>query len=599
MRRWIYAGGGLVLAVMTAVLLLRSGGEESLEVIAPPTGPNWIPGAKQSYELRISSHVRMSLPGSPGPQELVQRISGILNLRVFDVEGSVARVGFQLDPVHYTLNGQIEEGIEEGISAPFLVQFGADGRPGFFEFPAALEDVERILLEEGIRTFQVVFPEEASRAWSTTEEHATGRYLAHYESRDDGSLHKRKTLYTRVALPFEEMGAPEAHLPESLAIFRFSPGTAWLRAATVQERLIATAGAQRISEAEVEAELSLVATVSDREIALFEREPAELLRGFARATSLPGEGPPPEVRLAELVEQLRGSPDQRIAKRQSLEEALRQQPELAFRLLETLLDPALEDDAAATLLHALERAGTPEAQEALLRVMEDPAYDRRNRTRATIALGGVENAGDETITALLHVGRSSRDPQLANTALLALGNIGNTLREADAARADGLRRTLSSNLRGSRDSEEAGVMLKAMGNMRDPELGEAITPYLAAPSPFVRASAARALGNSQAEGAIEQLTERLWVEENAVVRGAIVEGLAELPSTSKDSLAAVDALALDEPDPTTRYQMARYLGEHVAIYPESHETLRQLAVSDSSLRVRKLAADAAYPTRVE
>ena len=231
--------------------------------------------------------------------------------------------------------------------------------------------------------------------------------------------------------------------------------------------------------------------------------------------------------------------------------------------------------------------------------MEDPAYDRRNRTRATIALGGVENAGDETITALLHVGRSSRDPQLANTALLALGNIGNTLREADAARADGLRRTLSSNLRGSRDSEEAGVMLKAMGNMRDPELGEAITPYLASPSPFVRASAARALGNSRAEGAIEQLTERLWVEENAVVRGAIVEGLAELPSTSKDSLAAVDALALDEPDPTTRYQMARYLGEHVAIYPESHETLRQLAISDSSLRVRKLAADAAYPTRVE
>jgi hypothetical protein len=48
-------------------------------------------------------------------------------------------------------------------------------------------------------------------------------------------------------------------------------------------------------------------------------------------------------------------------------------------------------------------------------------------------------------------------------------------------------------------------------------------------------------------------------------------------------------MILDEPDPTARYRMARYLGSNLDAYPQGLEPLTELAVSDPSIRIRKYA----------
>jgi len=81
-------------------------------------------------------------------------------------------------------------------------------------------------LEEIVRTFQVVFPDEEADSWTSSEDRPTGQYLARYRRRADGSLDKRKLSYTLVDVPFGAGFAtvgPEARLSESTTLVRFAP----------------------------------------------------------------------------------------------------------------------------------------------------------------------------------------------------------------------------------------------------------------------------------------------------------------------------------------------------------------------------------------
>ena len=52
----------------------------------------------------------------------------------------------------------------------------------------------------------------------------------------------------------------------------------------------------------------------------------------------------------------------------------------------------------------------------------------------------------------------------------------------------------------------------------------------------------------------------------------------------------VNSLIADEPQERARYNMARFLGENLELYPEARETLGQLARTDGSKRVRRYAS---------
>jgi hypothetical protein len=605
------AGAAVVVLAIAGFLLRPQTDTPSAEPpgpVAPPSGFAWTAGATQSYQLLVTTRIRMQLPGAAVPESFVQEISGLLHMKVFEADEASVHLGFQLSPVTYSIGDAPEPGIEAGLSAPFLAVFERDGRPRSFRFPEALERQQWIILEEIVRTFQLVFADAddetdgSSRTWTVSEEHATGRYLAYYQAQRDGSLRKKKTLYTEVRVPLKSSDPseePKIHLKKSSIAFLLKPGVSWLSEAKVEEDLVVTVGHERITEALMEAELQLVSTSPDAKVGLFGKgAPQEMLAAFSFEGGAEGEGArlsaaAARKRLAELVTRIGGEPslEKRLKHRTRLEELLRQHPELAYELIESIEAPGVSKDADATLLHALERAGTPDAQAALVMVMEDVSLTQLNRSRSIVALGGVENATDEAIQALLLTHANSPNSLLANTSLLAVGAIGRDLKTTAPERAGGVRGDLSQSLARANGPEELGIALKAMGNMGDPTLTGDILPYVDDPSPYVRSAAAWALSSVGAEGVVEQLTERLVVEEAGPVRSELVAAIDGLADQQLDALTTVHGMILGEPDPTARYRMARYLGSNLDAYPQGIEPLTELAVSDPSKRIRKYAVD--------
>ena len=222
-------------------------------------------------------------------------------------------------------------------------------------------------------------------------------------------------------------------------------------------------------------------------------------------------------------------------------------------------------------------------------VMDDPYYRTWNRVRVIVALGGVEDATDEAIASLVNITQNRDDvdtADMANAALLALGSIGKTIAESDPKRAGMIREDLVSTLEGARDFSETGMVLKAMENMGDPALGEVISPFLQDDAPFVRSAAARALGRLKGEENLDLLTDQLEVEQNRVVRAAIISGMEDNGGATTRSLQTVNEMVLSETEAGARFHMTKYIGDNLADFPEGKKTLQILALKDPSSRVR-------------
>ena len=267
--------GVMGLGLIAVGLLLYSGNDKNADQPGPyMVSHHWNPGTQQSYNLSIISDVGLVLPGNALPQQFNQQVTGTLNLRVFDwePEGQI-RVGFQLYPVAYTLNGQVDEAFQQGLALPFVAMFDQSGSPHAFQFPEAVKKMERTILEEAIRTFQLVFPPESKNSWTVAEENATGRYLAHYQVQKDGSIHKKKTLYTEVNLSTENDDAAiqaKVKLGKSSAVIRLSPEMAWIHDAKIIEKLSVSDGSGLSSTMVMSGDLELLTySINSLELPLF------------------------------------------------------------------------------------------------------------------------------------------------------------------------------------------------------------------------------------------------------------------------------------------------------------------------------------------
>ena len=605
------------LGLIAVGLLLYSGNDKNADQPGPyMVSHHWNPGTQQSYNLSIISDVGLVLPGNALPQQFNQQVTGTLNLRVFDwePEGQI-RVGFQLYPVAYTLNGQVDEAFQQGLALPFVAMFDQSGSPHAFQFPEAVKKMERTILKEAIRTFQLVFPTESKNSWTVAEENATGRYLAHYQVQKDGSIHKKKALYTEVNLSTDNDDAAiqaKVKLGKSSAVIRLSPEMAWIHDAKIIEKLSVSDGSGLSSTMVMSGDLELLTySINSLELPLFGALSwQELLRsdtGEAPESVLSADmagtsgGPSSELleeRLAGLVADVSaGGEEGRITRLKRIEALLVAHPDLAYSLLEYLQQPGDISGLDAWLIHILERAGTPQAQEALVMVADDSFYRNWNRIRAIIALGGVENATDEAIAFLVTISQSRQDDEAndrANAALMAVGAIGKTLSASAPERSDRIRDNLTANLNAARDSTETGMVLKAMENLGDPALERTITPYLQDESPYVRGAAALALGRTRSEGTLDVLTDHLALEQDRQVRSAIITGMEGVGNATVRSLNVVQEMVLQEPDSGTRYHMTRYLGNNLDRYPEGRDTLKSLVIRDKSSQVRKTASVALY-----
>lgn len=592
------AVAGLALAVLGGGWwALRSG---AVVPVALPTAtaslPTWRAGTTQRYALVVLANVRLGGGAASHAEPVVQDLRGELLFRTLAIGPDAISVGLQLDPITLLVGGVGDPAVARALATPFRASFARDGRVLGCEFPAGVDAGHAAMLEEVLRTFQVSV--QGAAAWTSDEEHASGRYLAGYVRDADGTLRRTKQRYVSAAAD-----APLVQVDAAAATVHLDPDVDWIAGMEVEERLSARDAGMAFA-VHTRASLTLlpaaVAVAAAADAAAWTFAAAE--RGEV-ATALPAMRD--ELSAAERAAQLRamlgeldGTQDGRVVWIHRLRDLVRLDDRVAALLLAELQQGEWSDRTRADVFLALELGATPSAQAELARVGGDGAWPHQDRLRALIALGGVPQLGESGRSALWALARdrsSAASGDVANTALLALGAGAASLAATDPAAAAALRDGLLAEAWGASEPGHRATVLLALANAGDASAAPELLPFLDDAAPAVRRAAVQAvfrIGGCESH----DLAARLPGERSGAVRAAIAEGLAAGAGAAASPVAfaiARDTVA-GEVDERTRLELVRFLGRDVAD-PATVETLRRLLAGERSDRVRRALGEILGP----
>lgn len=597
-RRVLQGAGALALVSILGVWWSGQGANDRARVVVSHLVPSpvdsltlaWRVDDRCAYRLSVDADLTLN-PNGGMPRVVKYGLGGLLCARVLETGEGTARVGFQLRNVLHELAGVRDAQRQAALGVPFVVHFEG-GMPTTLEFPAGLDAEVETELSELVRTFQVSLPPSPSLEWSAAEEHENGRYRAAYRVVPGGAWSKRKVVYLPGVEAADEVGVERVRVFNSWATLMPAADASWWKRAEVSDDLqLSLAGAPfvRVKKHSILTALpdgfdptSDLARLGDAESLLGVPVPAYERNGGSRApvqVTPRVARPEDRERFLELLAAFTGDGGEHFADVHGLAAVLEEFPELAAELPPRLADPALASRVAEGLIHALELAGNAPCQAALSEVCAGSAYPQANRLRAIIGLSGVEDPTPASVAALWQLSAASGtdDMQdLGNTALLALGSLGQRLRGTDLERSADLSSGLQARLAAAVAPESRAVVLTAMANARDPALLPAAAGELEASEPTVRAAAVQALATMDQPAALDALFGRLEHEENSRVRAALVDGMGKLSHKSDSAFAACANMVRSEKDKQVRAALARYLMDNVERYPAGRATLEEL-----------------------
>jgi HEAT repeat protein len=235
---------------------------------------------------------------------------------------------------------------------------------------------------------------------------------------------------------------------------------------------------------------------------------------------------------------------------------------------------------------ALRDASTPESKRALadLAKQTNPGLPGPRRLEVTQALSHVPQPDAVTVSALTSL-RS--DAEMGTQATYGLGSALHRLQGQDPSLAASVRTTLLAQLA---SGQEVSSTLTALGNAGDPATLEAIRPYVADPSPGVRAAAAQALRRIAGADA-DELLAILAADADASVRFSAVDAIAERQPTTV-VVAALSRVAKTDPVFQPRARAVNTLASWLTRAPAAAEALAYVAKNDSSEDLRHTAGSA-------
>ena len=316
----------------------------------------------------------------------------------------------------------------------------------------------------------------------------------------------------------------------------------------------------------------------------------------AVSAQVPGPGPSaggsPDAKFDAIIERLQAREGQDLKLYRELNDLLLDTPGLMATIPGIVRSGQVSLATSDTLIFAIEDVGSPAAQTLLVSILADGGQRQMDRLRGVMALGAQKAPTGATIDSLWAAAGqrfAPNDVDISNTALLALGVIGDTLRVTSAPTYAPLRDGLVGWLHGAADPFERAMALKAIGNTHDAALGNDVAVYLFDSSVSSRASAAQAIGMIRDGTKLHVLAGMLEDEPRGAVRAQVTEALRQIPA-DQASLQAVLARVQFDPHPEARAQMVSYLVEHLGEFEQARDTLRTMTFKDPTKRVRMLAS---------
>lgn len=547
----------------------------------------WRAGTLQQYKVLVDSSFRMDMTGTRAIQSLRLRLEGTLEALTLEVGPDQALVGMRLSAADLQIGGQSDPQTNLALTSPFRVRFSSGGMPVKFEFPAGVSAENREILENLLRMFQAVI--RSGKTWVTQETNTSGTYEAVYQRLTATQVEKSKRRFVDPA-----MGSAEAEITSSESI-RIDAKRDWIAAMAVDE-IIRTEGPEIETTNHATLELQALvtgATAPDEWNFAAAPAPDRVDQGKAAKAALSAEEAQKQLH-ADLLA-LDAAHEGRSTLVHRLRNLLSVHDTLPAVLLELLRTEQLSDPTHAQVFLALELSGTVPAQAALRSVLADESWPSGDALRAIIALGGVANPAGESIEALWDTARN-QDPsgegrQLAGTATLALGSLGNRMNATEASNYSTLRMDLLNGALSNTDPRLRANYIVAIGNTGDESLAREIVAFLDEKEPRIRSAAAQSLGRLGSDAVADDLIRHFEQESNSVVRGAIAEALASSTTLSEPVTASIRETIRVEPDENSRFHLARVLAQNLEASPKNKVVLQDLLRSEQSKRIRQYVGE--------
>ncbi len=242
--------------------------------------------------------------------------------------------------------------------------------------------------------------------------------------------------------------------------------------------------------------------------------------------------------------------------------------------------------ASGRLLSALSSAGTPQAQAALVTIVEDPRRRDQDRLTAASRLIRTASASEPTVNALIGL---LDDPLLSTHATYGLGTISRRLRGAgNTQRADAIGERLTERLKAAKGTEPIVRALRGIANSGYPPALTSVRPLLSSEDTTIRGAALEALRNMDDPSIDGVLAEHLGSERSADVRLAALNAFKT--RRASDVLARALATAAEHADDARVRRAAVHLsGAWAAERPELWAVLERIRTHDANDMVRAAA----------
>jgi len=239
-------------------------------------------------------------------------------------------------------------------------------------------------------------------------------------------------------------------------------------------------------------------------------------------------------------------------------------PESIAAIQRALRDVPPDDQRVRALIKALTAVGSPEAQDALVGMINDAAAHPEAQQRLITSLGFVAHPTPGTVDAVLGIADHAADPVTSQRARMASGVLGSRLRTSDDSgdqeRAAALEQHIDGWLKEKQSEREVYDSLAALGNLGPKNTGvvrevieHAVSPqirgqgYFAlrfSPDPDVSAYLVKAYETETGNGAPQVRGDIMRSLASRPVDGAWLKAVGEL--SSKQALSSGDIQALGQ-----------------------------------------------------
>jgi hypothetical protein len=580
--------GALVLALAAVYTWVHpTGSTQEAPVVRRPLACRFSAGEELAFHVRATSSARAS--ESAASQQL--RLEATMWWRVLEERSAAGWVvAATLTDVQLLEGGaaDAEPARRAALESPFLVQVGRDCRFGDFAFAPSVDAEARRQLQGILQSSEVILPPLGRAQWVSRHKDSLGAFDASYTQDTSSSdeapsftrTHGRYIASTLPLLPPQLGGRMRVDVLSAETRATLDSRGRWVSTLGGGEHLRVWMGSRLLSDVTSEVQVERLENASGAPVALAGLDAERFAWGSApagttRASDLPAAPEPAlsaltlDAALADFAKRLGAGPQGLHDATSRLASYLSVHPEAIPGVVAGLRGGTLPEAIHAALFLALEKTGTLAAESGLSAALKDRGLSTQDRMRAAVALQDIPRPTERTAQALIDQSRGNRtdaeERQVADASLLALGALSHRVdtRQPELGRV--AHEELDTRLRTARGTEDLAVALDAIGNAGDEGFADTLRTRGSDESPLVRAHAARAWRRMEPETMEPVLVDWLGQEQDAQVRRAIADTLAEQVreqdrAASPAVLAAAAARLATEPDARTRSALISLLG---------------------------------------